>query len=132
MSQQLLQVNLPSELYDKLLHEAEESQRQPEDVLVERLERSYEPEPDSDDLGVLDNLSDQQIWAVVHQRLAPYQETRMKELIQQSKESALSEHDENELAALLDEVDRQMLFRSKALLLLKQRGYDVNRYFNLS
>ena len=128
MNQQLFQVSLPSDLYNKLLNEAEESHRRPEDILIERLERSFDAE--DDDLSVLDHLDDQQLWSVVQQRLAPYQETRMKGLIQEGKERTLSEHEENELTALLDEVDRQMLFRSQALLLLKQRGYDVSHYFN--
>jgi hypothetical protein len=54
-----------------------------------------------------------------------YQDSRLHDLIARGKAQALSQHEQDEVEHLVGKVDRYMLLRSKALLLLKQRGHSV-------
>jgi hypothetical protein len=82
-------------------------------------------------LEELRSYADEQLWMVVHQRLATDQNTRLYELIERGKEGQITEDGRAELKALIELVDHQMLLRSEALLLLKQRGHDVEQQLNL-
>ena len=59
------------------------------------------------------------------------QSLRLRELSAKRKQETLTADEERELDDLLNLVDRQMLLRSEALLLLKQRGQDVESYLKL-
>ena len=52
----------------------------------------------------------------------------MWDLIQEGKQVALSEEKQNELNKLMDIADFQVLMRSKALVILKERGHDIDSY----
>jgi hypothetical protein len=73
----------------------------------------------------LSTLDDEQLWAVVDQRLAEPQDTRLRELIALGKQGQITSDEKAEMEDLINLVDHQMLLRSEALLLLKQRGYNV-------
>jgi succinate dehydrogenase flavin-adding protein (antitoxin of CptAB toxin-antitoxin module) len=79
-------------------------------------------------LAELVSFSDEQLWAIVHRRLPWSESLRLRELIAQSKQTALVDSEQRELEHLLELVDRSMLLRSEALLRLKERGRDVERY----
>ncbi len=127
MSQQIT-LQLPEELYQRMREAAEASDRSVEDLLLESASIIF---PDHADLSTLDSLaafSDGQLWNVVLRRLGENQSLRLHNLSDEQKQRALNETEERELDYLLDLVDRLMLLRSKALLLLKQRGQDVDSY----
>jgi len=66
---------------------------------------------------------------VVDQRLTWEQDTRLRELIALVKQGQLLVDEQAEMEQLVDLVDHQMLLRSEALLLLlQQRGHDINLY----
>jgi hypothetical protein len=73
----------------------------------------------------LSTSDDEQLWAVVDQRLAEPQDTRLRELIALGKQGQITSDEKAEMEDLINLVDHQMLLRSEALLLLKQRGYNV-------
>lgn len=77
------------------------------------------------DLDDLRRYSDEQLWAVVHSRLAWPQETRLRELVDSGKRGLLSDDEKAEIERLIDLVDRAML------LLLKQRGREVEKQLKL-
>ena len=79
----------------------------------------------------LHHYTDEQLWAVVYQRLAWPQDTRLRELIALGKQGLLSDDEKAEMERLIDLVDRMMMLRSQALLLLKQRGHDVETQLKL-
>jgi hypothetical protein len=76
----------------------------------------------------LQNYTDEQLWTVIDQRLTQNQDTRLRELIALGKQGQITSDEKAEMERLIDLVDHQMLLRSEALLLLKQRGYDVDLY----
>jgi len=59
------------------------------------------------------------------------QNERLRDLIAQGKQNALTADEQAELETLLDQIDRYTERRSRALLLLKQRGHDVEQYLKL-
>jgi hypothetical protein len=75
--------------------------------------------------------ADEQLWAIVHQRLAWPQDARLRELIALGKQRQITEDEKAEMERLIDLVDHQMLLRSEALLLLKQRGHDFGLHSGL-
>jgi len=81
-------------------------------------------------LGALASYSDTDLWEVVYHRLSDAQSRRLRELSAKNKRAALEEIEQTELDELLNLVDEQMLLRSEALLLLKQRGQDIDRYLS--
>lgn len=76
--------------------------------------------------------SDEQLWAIVQRRLTWPDSVKLRELMAASKAGELSLSDRAALDNLLDQVDRYTLLRSHALLLLKQRGQDVEKYLGMN
>jgi hypothetical protein len=130
MTNKTITLDLPDTLYDRVQQIAEDSSRTPEMVLLESLNLMFEPSSGSgaEELDQLTGYSDEQLWAVVHRRLPWTQSLRLRELVAQSKQGALSSKEKDELQLLLEQVDSYMLLRSEALLLLKQRGHDITPY----
>jgi hypothetical protein len=56
---------------------------------------------------------------------------RLRELTARVKRASLTEAEQAELEALIDEADRYALLRSRALLVLKGRGHDVEARLKL-
>ena len=79
----------------------------------------------------LKDFGDDQLRAVVYQRLAWPQASRLRELMQLGQSGQISDEEIVEMEALIDLVDHQMLLRSEALLLLKQRGNDIGELLKL-
>lgn len=134
MGQKIITLQIPDELYERLQEAAESSQRSPETVLLESLDLLLSPPsiPNIDEpLAELSSYSDTQLWAVVHRHLPWNQSLRLRELSAKGKQGDLTNDEQAELQYLLDRVDRDMLLRSEALLLLKQRGHDIDVYLKL-
>ncbi|MCY3915802.1 MAG: hypothetical protein OXG49_07295 [Chloroflexi bacterium] len=81
-------------------------------------------------LDRLSDCTDEQLWALIYQRLTQSQDYRMRELLDRGTEGRITKQENMELNYYVDLVDRQMLLRSRALLLLKERGHDIDIYLN--
>ncbi|MYE26290.1 MAG: hypothetical protein F4X87_03545 [Chloroflexi bacterium] len=81
-------------------------------------------------LNRLSNCTDEQLWALIYQRLTQSQDSRMRDLLYRGSEGTLTKQEKAELKYHVDLVDRQMLLRSRALVLLKERGHDIDAYLN--
>jgi len=130
MGEKSVTLHLPDELYESVQEVAEASERPLEDVLLESIGVLFR-RPSSDlnaMLAELANYSDSQLWAVVYRRLPWPQSLRLREL---NAKGQLDDAERHELEQLIDLVDRYMLLRSEALLLLKQRGQDVDTYLKM-
>lgn len=68
----------------------------------------------------LQNYNHDQLWDVVNNY--PVEDTRLNELAALGKQGKLSADELTELEQRIDTLDQQILLRSEALLLLKQRG----------
>ncbi|MCA0456926.1 MAG: hypothetical protein LCI00_23345 [Chloroflexi bacterium] len=69
--------------------------------------------------------SDDQLWAVVNESFPLPKDLRLHELMMIGKQGSLSAIEQAELETLIEEHDQYILLRSQALLILKQRGFDV-------
>jgi hypothetical protein len=131
MNDESVSLKISGKLYERAKQMSAESNRPVEAVLMDSLNLLFGVEDEDIQLDDITNLSDEQLWGIVHQRLAWPQETRLRELTALGKQNLLSEDEQAELEQLIDRVDRYTLLRSQALLLLKQRGYDVEQRLRL-
>jgi hypothetical protein len=126
MSDQSILLQLPPQLYARVRQIAQESNRPLESVLVDSLallfgdQETLSPEQ-------LTAFSDDQLWGVVHRPFAWVQDIRLRELTVLGKLGALTDDAHEEMEHLIEAVDHYVLLRSQALMLLKQRGYDVEK-----
>jgi hypothetical protein len=128
MSQRPIVLDLPEALYQRVRQVAEASNRPVESVLLDSLallfgdlsgESQLQPES-------LETFSDTQLWAIVFRPLAWPADVRLRELTALGKSGHLSKNERAEMEQLISEVDRFVLLRSQALLLLKQRGMEIS------
>ena len=122
-----IRVDLPADLYQQVREAAMRSDQSIEPVLVDSLALLFGDSPGGwDQLGVaLESLPDEQLWAVIYGRLTWTTGARLREVTARGKQAPLTEPEQAELEVLIDEVDRYTVLRSRALLLLKRRGYDI-------
>jgi len=126
MGQSTVELQIPAEIYERARQIASDSNRSLESVLLDGLALLFGDLPDTSlSPDALKDYTDEQLWAIVHQRLAWPQDARLRELIALGKQGQITEDEKAEMERLIDLVDHQMLLRSEALLLLKQRGHDI-------
>jgi hypothetical protein len=134
MGEQSVVINLPNELYDRIRRAAADRNRPIEIVLLESLALMFGNLPLNPEAMIdgLNEYSDEQLWAIVYQRLAWPEEARLKQLVALGKQQGLSADEQAELERLLDLVDGYTLLRSQVIALLKARGHDVEGRLKLS
>jgi hypothetical protein len=122
-----IRLELPGEVYEHARHAAARSDQSVEAVLVASLALLFGQPPGGWDhlAAILETLPDEQLWALVYRRLAWPLGSRLHELSARGKQGSLTEEEQTELEALIEEADRYALLRSRALLLLQERGHDV-------
>jgi hypothetical protein len=81
--------------------------------------------PEETPLESLEAFTDEQLWAIVYLRLSKPDDERLHTLTEVGQQGQLTQAEEAEMEQLLDAEDRYILLRSQALVLLKQRGHDV-------
>lgn len=132
MNPSLIELQIPQEILERARQIATESNRTVESVLLDAITLLFGTLPNSNSsLDALKSYNDELLWAVVHQRLLLSQDTRLRQLVELGKRGLLSDDEKGEMQDLMDLVDHQMLLRSEALLLLKQRGHDVEQKLRL-
>ncbi|MCY3916123.1 MAG: hypothetical protein OXG49_08950 [Chloroflexi bacterium] len=132
MEEPTRELQVPVSIYERAEAIASDSGRSAESVIVDGLsllfgqlaEMALEPED-------LKNLADEQLMAVVHQRLAWPLDTRLRELMQLGQMGQVTEEEIDEIEDLVAKYDHQVLLRSEALLQLKRRGRDIDRLLKL-
>ena len=123
---------IPESVLKRAQQIARESEQSVESVLIEGLNLLFGNFVEMDlSPKDLQDYPDEQLWAVVHQRLAWPQDTRLRELAALGDEGQISAEELEEMEGLIELVDHQMLLRSEALLLLKQRGCNIQNYLRL-
>jgi len=124
-------LQVPASIYERAEAIARESDRSAESVMLDALSLYFcelpatELEPEA-----LQALADEQLWGLVHRRLTPKQDARLRDLLDLGNQGRIHSQDEGELAQLVAMVDQQMVLRSKALVLLQRRGHDIDLYFD--
>jgi hypothetical protein len=129
MHQHSVTLDFPEELYKRIREAAEENRMPLESMLLESIALMYGDSLADNDLSpeALEQLADDQLWAIVHRQLALPLDIRLRQLTALGKSGSLSNDEQAEMERLIAEVDRCVVLRSNALLLLKTRGYDVEQ-----
>jgi hypothetical protein len=78
--------------------------------------------------AIMNALPDEDLWEMVRHRVSWASKAHLRALTEKARYSPLSSEEQAELAALTDEADQLTLLRSRALLLLKQRGHDIDAF----
>lgn len=132
MAQPTVQLRLPPDVYERARQIAKANDRSVEAVLLDGLSLLFGNLPETNvSPDALRKYTDEQLWAVVHHRLAWPQDTRLRELVALGKQGQLTDDERAEMERLIALVDRAMLLRSQALALLKQRGHEVEKQLKL-
>jgi hypothetical protein len=135
MAEKTITLHIPEELYEQVEKAAQASERPLETLLLDSISlfMNYPQMPQRLDKWVeqLSSFTDSQLWGVIYHRLAENDALRLSELSDKNTQGTISTQEWDELTSLLYLVDRDMLLRSEALLLLQQRGHDVQPYLKL-
>jgi hypothetical protein len=135
MNRKSITLEIPDDLYEQVQQAADASERSPEAILLESIDVLFRQPAASTSidhlLNELPHYSDAQLWGVVNRQLPWTQSLRLRELSGRNKQGELLAPEQTELYNLIDQVDRYMLLRSEALLLLRQRGHEIKNYLKL-
>lgn len=81
-------------------------------------------------LGRLSYMTDIQLWTVVNRHLETAQQQRLDEIVEKHETGhTLSDSEKQAWSELTKWVEILMLLRSQSLIHLKERDYDVSRFF---
>ncbi len=132
MQEPTKELKVPAAIYERAEEIAGETNRTAESVLLESLamlfgeltDMALKPE-------ALKDFGDEQLLAVVHQRLAWPHNTRLRELMQLGQLGQVTEEEIVEMEDLVAKFDHQVLLRSEALLQMKRRGHNIDKLLKL-
>ncbi|MYD11645.1 MAG: hypothetical protein F4X02_16570 [Chloroflexi bacterium] len=132
MEQPTKELRVPAAIYERAEAIASKRASSAESVMLDALSLLFaefsaiELEPEA-----LQDFADEQLLAVVHQRLAWPHDTRLRELMQLGQLGRVTEDEIVEMEDLVAKFDHQVLLRSEALLQLKRRGHDIDKLLKL-
>lgn len=124
-------LQLPEQLYQRLVNAAQAMQRPLEAVILHALEVGSPPDWDDVpeafqvDLAALEQLDDASLWAIALGRNSAIEITRYDELLDCNREGVLTDAERLELTTLHTQADRFMLRKAQAAALLRWRGHQV-------
>jgi plasmid stability protein len=136
MADQAMYLNIPDDLYQRLKRRAEEMHRSVEEEALVALATSV---PQKDELPhdwkeLLDSMSaldDEALWQAAQNDLGRKANAGIRRLRAKRRTRGLTVAEQERLAELLRQEDKGMLIRAQALLLLKQRGRDIEPLLHL-
>jgi hypothetical protein len=137
MSQPVLTLELPDDVYERLRRAAKGMNQPMETALVnivraatpslEKVPLEYRPE-----LEAMEDLGDEDLWKISRSRPAPAKQRRIESLLEKNQRGVLTDRERLALVRLRADGDRLLLQRSYASLLLKYRGHRLPNVENLS
>lgn len=131
MALETVTMKLPRALYRRLERLAATTHQSLDAVLLQTIRGNLPPALDDapphlrNELALLLNLSDDDLWAVTRSTLTLQSTRRHKRLLEKNSSGTLTEREQEELERLRGETDRWLLRKSFALALLKWRGYTL-------
>jgi hypothetical protein len=125
-------VEVPEPFYRRLQHIAEITHRSVEDVLISSVNAVLPQAQDippsiANELAAMSMFNDEALWASAASSLAPSQSKRLQQLNAAAKRRSLTPAEDKELETLIEDYDRAVLRRARALALLAHRGYDITQ-----
>lgn len=130
MSQPLLTLQLPDDVYERV-RRAARGMKQPVETALARIVTAATPSLEKvppayrADLEALEDLDDDALWSAAESRLPPAKERRLTNLLEKNQRGALTDRERQALTGLRVDADRLLLQRSYAYLLLKYRGHRI-------
>ena len=131
MTTQVVNVSLPTDIYERLQDAATLAQRPLEDVIFQSIRGNLPPVlaglvPEHRDLVVdLQPLGDDALWHIGKEELPAAQWRRHQHLLHKGEQDRLTPAEQAELAVLREATDGFVTRRSYALALLKWRGHTI-------
>ncbi len=128
MSQAVLTLELPAEVYDHL-RRAAKGMRQPVETALVNIVKAATPSLEKvppayrAELEAMEDLPDDALWKAARRTVRPVQERELARLLDKNQRTQLTERERRRLDNLRSTADRVMLRRSYAYLLLKYRGH---------
>jgi hypothetical protein len=128
MSQPLLTLSLPEDVYERVCRAAK-GMKQPVETALVSIVRAATPSLEKvplayrADLEAMEDLGDDELWKLAASRLPPVKQRRLENLLGKNQRGELGNRERDVLIGLRAEGDRLMLRRSYAYLLLKYRGH---------
>lgn len=132
MKRATVELEIPAEVFEEAEDIARCGNRSVESVLQDGLAMVFGTTEDCGaSMESLEDFRDEQLWKIINSQLTWAQDSRWRELMSLNKKGRMTAVESNELDDLLDLIDRQVLMRTKALVLMKQRGHDIATYLGL-
>ena len=131
MTSRTVTMQLPENLYLRLQQTAQATRQSFETILLHALQVGSPPTWETApaefqaDLAALDRLDDAALWRIARQRTAAAQMDRYQVLLDKNANQTVSAKEQQELAKLRTDLDRQMLRKVHAAALLQWRGYQI-------
>jgi hypothetical protein len=130
MSHPMLTLELPEEIYERV-RRAAKGMKQPLETALANIVKAATPSLEKvpleyrAELEALEDLSDEELWELAERRAAPAQQRRLTKLLAKNQRGELTDRERQALSGLRATLDRLMLQRSYAYLLLKYRGQRI-------
>lgn len=123
-------LNIPQHLYDRARRLAEEKDQPIEELLLHQLETTLVelptlPSEEQAELDALTHLSDEALWTIAGDQMQPDRQERMQVLMERNNLGTISTDERAELTSLVEQGQRLILRKAKAMALLTERGYLV-------
>jgi hypothetical protein len=129
---ELITLQLPDHLYQRLIHTAQATHRSLEEVILRAITTGSPPDWDDapaefqSDIAALDRLNDEALWEVARSHKTATELERYDELLERNREQTLTAEERLELTALRQESDRFMIRKAQAAALLRWRGHLIS------
>jgi hypothetical protein len=130
MSQPVLRLELPEDIYERV-RRAAKGMKQPVEKALVNIVKAAMPSLDKvpaayrAELEAMEDLDDAALWKIAEGVLPPEQQRQLARLLAKNQRGPLKEAEQRALLALRETADRVMLQRSYAYVLLKSRGHSV-------
>ncbi len=130
-----LTLELPDDVYAILEQRAAAANRTVEEEIIAILEIAFPPEDDPDDplpdalqetVDSLELLDNPALWEIAQSNRPEAVAAEIETLNQKQQQDALSDEEATKLTELTQEHERLIILRNHALVLLKERGYDIS------
>jgi len=138
MMPQIVTLQLPEAIYERVKRTAEATKRPLEDVLLKTIEMALPPSVEDLPLEyhgefiAMENLSDEELWKIAESKMSPERQRRYSLLLRKNQAGTLKNIEKQQLANLGTEARKLTLRKAHAYALLKWRGHRIPALAELS
>lgn len=123
-------VSIPEKLYDKARRVAEQTAQPVDEVILARLEQSFEsildlPDDEQAELRALVYLSDDALWTIAREQMSAAKQERMQILMDKNSRGTITDEEHSELGQFVEHGHRLTLRKAEAMKQLLNRGYTI-------